>query len=745
MKRGLLTLLFLVCLSCCLFFIVACNNENGNIENLASIESVEGGKISGNEIFMLVDSNTEDVPLSNKIKCDEGSTWQLYYDKLGRNEITTKVATGISGSLADGDNLFYILVTSEDQGKTNFYNLTIHRSYLANIDYYDGDTMLSREQVYTGTNYQINFLPTLAGYTFSNWVDSSNNAITQIDVWGNTNLYAVKTPNIYTVQLDSDGGELTEIDGTQVEVTYGESFYLPRPFKKGYSFIGWYNDSVRVTGSSGYSSAAWSYPENITLTAKWRAGAFRVSIEQNIIEAGSVLGDGIYDYDSMVTVTATSNEGYNFIGWYDETENLLNESSSYTFKMGEDISLIAKWDFYTLSTQINNNLAGVITEYDNEKISVGDKVTIQATSNNGYTWLGWYSNDELITTDFVFTFEMEKENRVFVAKWIECPITVEANNSDVGSVSMSETTVIGQEITIVATTDRLGYDFVGWYNGDKKITDKPEYSFILTDVEQTFIAEWKVKPELENFIFSSSSDSLSINGVKDKTVTEIIVPDYVTYIYQAFGGCYNLKKLTMPFINNTLGYYFGADSYLQNDDYVPQSLEIVTITNAGDLKSCVFYNCNKLKQITILGTTNNLGNRAFAWCTQLETVNLPNTVRTMGYEVFSQCNSLKNINLPNGLLQIGKGCFYECYSLTELVIPNTVVTIGDHAFYNCGGLKNIVIPFSVRSMGSEVFYSCYMIEIFCEAPYQPSTWAEDWNVDWDSTHNVTWGYEKPNI
>ena len=117
----------------------------------------------------------------------------------------------------------------------------------------------------------------------------------------------------------------------------------------------------------------------------------------------------------------------------------------------------------------------------------------------------------------------------------------------------------------------------------------------------------------------------------------------------------------------------------------------------------------------------------------------------MGYEVFSQCNSLKNINLPNGLLQIGKGCFYECYSLTELVIPNTVVTIGDHAFYNCGGLKNIVIPFSVRSMGSEVFYSCYMIEIFCEAPYQPSTWAEDWNVDWDSTHNVTWGYEKPNI
>ena len=78
---------------------------------------------------------------------------------------------------------------------------------------------------------------------------------------------------------------------------------------------------------------------------------------------------------------------------------------------------------------------------------------------------------------------------------------------------------------------------------------------------------YTVKDEMSNFNFTSTNITCTITGIKDKTVTEIVVPDYVTSI--------------------------GRES---------------------------FYNCSSLTSITIGNSVMSIGNIAFAGCSGLTSV-----------------------------------------------------------------------------------------------------------------------------
>jgi uncharacterized repeat protein (TIGR02543 family) len=120
-------------------------------EQSAVIISIDGASIDEKKmsVFMLVDSDTDSVSLSNKIVCSSDSVWRLYYDKLGQTEIPTKIAAGKSGELSNGDNVFYIVVTSSNGSQVNVYELTVHRSYRVSVSYFSNkNALLKQELVY---------------------------------------------------------------------------------------------------------------------------------------------------------------------------------------------------------------------------------------------------------------------------------------------------------------------------------------------------------------------------------------------------------------------------------------------------------------------------------------------------------------------------------------------------------------------------------------------------------------------
>ena len=68
-----------------------------------------------------------------------------------------------------------------------------------------------------------------------------------------------------------------------------------------------------------------------------------VVVEKNITEAGTVTGAGEYDENQLVTLTATTNEGYVFCGWYEDGYPLGTEST-YSFAAMKNRTIEARWE-----------------------------------------------------------------------------------------------------------------------------------------------------------------------------------------------------------------------------------------------------------------------------------------------------------------------------------------------------------------------------------------------------------------
>ena len=167
--------------------------QNAIIQAAAMGNSIEGGTIDGEEIFMLVESSVDSVSLASRVKCAEGMIWRLYHDSLGQQEIPTKIAAGNNGRLNNGDNVFYIVVTSTDATQVSVYSLTIHRSYAASIRFYDGDELLYTDTAYTGYEYTPDYVPEIPGYAFNYWKTADGNKCLPFVPWESVSLYVNKT------------------------------------------------------------------------------------------------------------------------------------------------------------------------------------------------------------------------------------------------------------------------------------------------------------------------------------------------------------------------------------------------------------------------------------------------------------------------------------------------------------------------------------------------------------------------
>ena len=671
LKNLLVVISILICSLICACLIIGCSNkENSGSTPIIYTEilSVDGAEINDNEIFMFVDQSVDSVTLADKVICSSESVWRLYYDKLGQIEIPTKIAAGLSGVLSNGDNFFYIVVTSLNGTQTSLYELTVHRSYAVNINFYNANSLLKSDTVYTGHDYTVNYTPNIDGYNFNYWKsDNGSKFDGNFTVWNNVSLYVDKTAKQYIASLDVNGGNELRTD-TQI-VTYDSDYGFIVPTKTGYSFIGWYDGNTLITSVNGESLLVWKYTQNKIFTAKWEANTYTLTALSDNSCGGTVAGGGDYQYDSIVTLTATTNIGYTFIGWYDESGDKVSLDLVYSVKMGVDTSYTAKWiQVIPISENIDKGTVSILTD----AYKPGDSATVTATTNIGYTFIGWYDEETKLTGELSYTFEMPSVNAVYTAKWI---------------------------------------------------TNK----------------------EMENFIFVSNVNSCTITGIIDKTISKIIVPDYVTSIGDgAFYGCGSLASIEIPSSVSSIGSdafrdcgslanidipnsvssigdrAFSGCSNLTNIE-IPNSVTFLgaqsfygcgnltsielsnSITSIGDGS---FYSCNSLVCITLPNSVTSIGGSAFSACLNLASVTMGFNVVSIGEYAFSYCRNLTSIEIPNSVTSIGGGAFYECNSLTAIEIPNSVKSIEDNAFYKCSSLATIEIPNSVKSIGKYAFFSC---------------------------------------
>ena len=219
--------------------------------------------------------------------------------------------------------------------------------------------------------------------------------------------------------------------------TVGTSVTLKSTANTGWKFVNWTDESgetvtstyIKKRGSETltahfeYDPSAPSDPGEIAKDVKYW---LTLAVE----EGGSASGGGRYKIGETKTVTASANDKYEFVGWFDsEGETLLTTNKSYQVTMVEGgIALLAKF-MYNPDCPVDpgeikephkvilNAEEGGTVSANPSRLTAGETTTIRATANTGYDFDGWYRNGVLYTSSEQFTYTMGNENAEFEARF----------------------------------------------------------------------------------------------------------------------------------------------------------------------------------------------------------------------------------------------------------------------------------------------------------------------------------------
>ena len=331
-------------------------------------------------------------------------------------------------------------------------------------------------------------------YTFSGWQPT----LTKVseDAVYTATYTSQSLPYSVTINLDGGTSSATKLQFRTDKISKD---MLPFDVKKsGYAFRGYELNGVKVYDENGNAINSYQpsdnmifkaiYEEAITLTIYYtlynsKTGQLIEKYETKPIDLGNISETNTYKFNTYVDLFAKLNEGYTFIGWYNNGQVLSNETDYKYMMWNEDFTIEARFKYalYDLNVFSNNTDLGQVmirngnsqTFYDEEtkEEQYKESVTIVAYSKTDTRFLGWYNEkNELVSTNAVYTFNMLNKDYTLEAKWNSFNITYDLDGGINNSNNLNEYNVDMQNI-ILNNPTKDGYTFQGWEYAGKVITE----------------------------------------------------------------------------------------------------------------------------------------------------------------------------------------------------------------------------------------------------------------------------------
>lgn len=193
-----------------------------------------------------------------------------------------------------------------------------------------------------------------------------------------------------------------------------------------------------------------------------------------------------------------------------------------------------------------------------------------------------------------------------------------------------------------------------------------------------------------------------------KGVTELYIPANMDTINtRAFSGFIGLEKLNIDKNNN---HFVQIDGIVYSKDQKQviycmsnRTKDVQILDGVEEIAYGAFGGCEQLRKITIPTSVKRIAPYAFSSCVSVDTFIVPEGVKEIEEGVFSRCLNTRCIELPSTITKIGAGAFLKCEEVDTFILPKGVVEIGEEAFRKCFSVDEIVLPESLKKIGRRAF------------------------------------------
>lgn len=346
----------------------------------------------------------------------------------------------------------------------------------------------------------------LTGYELTGWNTADDGSGSGYDLGGsytanaNATMYAVWSPQDYTITLDNQGA--TSAGTESIEVTFDANTNLTGspaitlPTRTGYTFKGYFTgengsgvqiideDGVVIAsandgGSNTYTDASknWKYANDITLYADWTANTISLTLNKNCASGSDGSATITFDGTALnATPThATNSDGtYSLYGYYAEaglTNKILDASGNVVDATVSEYITDGKWTRATTPTTlyarwskdmftVTFNMNGHGDQVASQEVESGEKAVDPGTSDIvDWHFLGWFT-DPSSGSQWVFNTNTVSGATTLYAHWEATSYNTgtykawcEPNISFSGDIHL--TSVNGVQVYSTSTTGNL--------------------------------------------------------------------------------------------------------------------------------------------------------------------------------------------------------------------------------------------------------------------------------------------------
>ncbi len=342
-----------------------------------------------------------------------------------------------------------------------------------------------------------------------------------------------------------------------------------------------------------------------------------LTVMSNNDDWGTVTGSGGYQ-DETVFISAKSNKGYYFTGWYDVSGNLISKNSSYSFY------------------------------YSSKNVAIGSPAEERI-------YIAMFAEDVAVSVHVSTPGTLAQEiinagsNAALISKLI---IT--------GALDAEDYRIMRETASWLHDVDLSGV--TNTYIPASAFSGKSTLQFIVLPENLISIGD-KAFYDCDFF-------------------TSIRIPNNVITIgNNAFQNCSSLKSITLPIGITVIGEdaFLGCSS-LNEIKFNVDDLE--RYINSGINGRCydkisstairkLYENNVEMSDLVIPNTITTIPEYTFSNCEYLSSITVPNSVTSIGESAFYNCKYLTSLTIGNKVFMIGDNAFSNCSFLSLLTLYTT--------------------------------------------------------------------------